>query len=90
MLKHYGIQHPCLMVPRIMKQSEAKRLILEAWDRWIQKQALDGDHVTGRDSLKFFIEIQDSRSSFLNFQARGRDKWLTIHDWLVSEARVRR
>jgi hypothetical protein len=51
--------------------SKAKRLILEAWDRWIQKQALDADQVTGRASLKFFIELQDSNSSFLNFQTRG-------------------
>jgi hypothetical protein len=72
-----------------MKQSEAKRLILEAWDRWMQKQALDADDASGRDSLKFFIELQDSKSLLLNFQTRGRDKWLTIHDWLVSEARVR-
>jgi len=77
------------MVSRIMKQSEAKHLILEAWDRWMQKQALDADDVTGRESLKFFIELQDSKSLLLNFQTRGRDKWLTIHDWLVSEARVR-
>ena len=72
-----------------MKQSEAKRLILEAWDRWAEKHALGAEEVTGRDSLKFFIELQDSKSSHLNFQTRGRDKWLTIHDWLVSEARVR-
>ncbi|WP_092516144.1 hypothetical protein [Afipia sp. GAS231] len=72
-----------------MKQSEAKRLILEAWDRWVQRQALDADGVTGRDSLKFFIELQDSKSSLLNFQTRGRDKWLTIHAWLVSETRLR-
>jgi hypothetical protein len=72
-----------------MKQSEAKRLILEAWDRWVQKQALDAGGVTGRESLKFFIELQDSKSPLLNFQTRGRDKWLTIHHWFVSEARIR-
>jgi hypothetical protein len=72
-----------------MKQSEAKRLILEAWDRWAQRHALDAEDVTGRDSLKFFIELQDSKSPLLNFQTRGRDKWLTIHAWLVSEARIR-
>lgn len=55
----------------------------------MQKQALDADDASGRDSLKFFIELQDSKSLLLNFQTRGRDKWLTIHDWLVSEARVR-
>jgi len=72
-----------------MKQSGAKRLILEAWDRWLQKHALNTDDVSGRESLKFFIELQDLGSPLLNFQTRGRDKWLTIHNWLVSEARVR-
>jgi hypothetical protein len=72
-----------------MKQSEAKRLLLESWDRWLQKHALNTDDVSGRESLKFFIELQDLGSPLLNFQTRGRDKWLTIHNWLVSEARVR-
>jgi hypothetical protein len=72
-----------------MKQSEAKHLIVEAWDRWMQGQALNADDVTGRESLKFFIELQDSKSPLLDFQTRGRDKWLSIHGWLVSEARIR-
>jgi hypothetical protein len=73
-----------------MKQSEAKRLILEDWDRWLQKHALNTDDVSGRESLKFFIELQDLKSPLLNFQTRGRDRWRIIHGWLVSEGRVRR
>jgi hypothetical protein len=72
-----------------MKQSEAKRLILEAWDRWMQRQALVASGVTGRESLRFFIELQDSKSPLLNFQTRGRDRWRIIHGWLVTEDRVR-
>jgi hypothetical protein len=84
-----GAARQCLIAPRPMKQSEAKRLILEAWDRWLQKHALNADDVTGRESLKFFIELQDLKLPLLNFQTRGRDKWRIIHGWLVSEGRVR-
>ena len=72
-----------------MRQSEAKRLLLEAWDRWLQKHALNADGVTGRESLQFFIELQDLKSPLLIFQTRGRDKWRIIHGWLVGEGRVR-
>jgi hypothetical protein len=84
-----GAARQCLIVPRTMKQSEAKRLILEAWDGWMQRQALVASGVTGRDSLKFFIELQDTKSPLLKFQTRGRDQWQIIHGWLESEARVR-
>jgi hypothetical protein len=80
---------PMLIFTHVMKQSEAKRLILDEWDRWVQRQPLDAGGVTGRESLKFFIELQDSKSPLLNFQTRGRDKWRTIHNWFVSEARIR-
>ena len=72
-----------------MKQAEAKRLIVQAWDRWTQRHSLDKAGLTGIDTLKFFIELEDSKSPLLNFQTRGRqDKWLTVHAWLVSEARI--
>jgi hypothetical protein len=72
-----------------MKQSEAKRLILEAWDEWARKHVPRSSVATGRDSLKFFIELQDSKSPLLQFQTRGRDQWQIVHSWLESEARVR-
>jgi len=55
----------------------------------MQTHALNADDVTGRESLKFFIELQDLKSPLLNFQTRGRDRWRIIHGWLETEARVR-
>ena len=72
-----------------MKQKEVRGLIIEEWDRWLQGQMIEpGGHPTGRESLKFFFELQDTRSPLLNFQSRGRDKWRVIHSWLLSEERL--
>jgi hypothetical protein len=74
--------------PVQMKHSEAKRLIIEEWDRWIRHHAADANKVTGRDTLRFFVELEDARSPILNFPTRGRDKWQIIHDWLLDPERI--
>jgi hypothetical protein len=71
-----------------MKQHEAKTLILTEWDRWIAKQTLEPGGPTGKDSLKFFFELEDTKSPLLDFQSRGHDKWRIIHGWLLSAERV--
>ena len=71
-----------------MKQQEAKTLILEEWDRWVAKQAVDPGGPTGKDLLKFFFELEDGKSPLLDFQSRGHDKWRIIHAWLLSAERV--
>ena len=43
---------------------------------------------TGRDSLKFFLELQDARSALLDFQTRGRDKWQIVYAWLLGARRL--
>ena len=71
-----------------MKQQDARNLILEEWDRWIQQQTVDANGPTGKDSLKFFFELQDTKSPLLDFQSRGHDKWRIIHAWLLAAERV--
>src|ERR1700753_1156366 len=68
---------------RLMKQKEAKILIVREWEHWLQTQSVDPDHVSGRDTLKFYFELQDTKSSLLDFQSRGRDKWHIINSWLL-------
>lgn len=68
-----------------MKQKEAKVLILREWERWLQIQSIDPDHATGRDTLKFYFELQDNKSELLDFQSRGRDKWHIMNGWLLRE-----
>ena len=71
-----------------MKQIEARVLILKEWDRWIPARATDPGGPTGKDSLKFFHELQDTGSPLLDFQARGQDKWRIIHAWLLDAERL--
>lgn len=68
-----------------MKQKEAKILIAQEWERWLRTQSIDPNHVSGRDTLKFFFELQDGKSDLLDFQSRGRDKWHIINGWLLRE-----
>jgi hypothetical protein len=71
-----------------MKQRDARELIVQEWDRWIQSHATEQGGPTGKDSLKFFIELQDAGSALLDFPSRGHDKWRIIHGWLLSAERV--
>ena len=71
-----------------MKQRDLRAHIIREWDAWLQSQAIPPGAATGRDSLRFYFELQDKRSALLNFQSRGRDKWQIVHSWLVSEHRV--
>jgi hypothetical protein len=68
-----------------MKQKEAKVLITREWEQWLQTQSISPANATGRDTLKFYFELQDSRSALLDFQSRGRDKWHIINNWLLRE-----
>jgi hypothetical protein len=72
-----------------MKQEEAKDLIIREWDRWVQTQSMISGRATGRDSFKFFLELEDARSVFLDFRTRcHRDKWQIIHTWLLGARRL--
>jgi hypothetical protein len=73
----------------MMKQEQAKRLLIQEWDRWIKKQRTSAGEATGRESLKFFFELEDARSPLLDFRSKGGDKWLVIHAWLVAANRVK-
>lgn len=72
-----------------MKQEQARRLLIQEWDQWIQKQRISPGKATGRDTLKFFFELQDARSALLDFRSKEADKWLVIHTWLVAADRVK-
>jgi hypothetical protein len=53
-----------------------------------QTQSIDLGAPTGRESLKFFLELHDATSPLLNFQYKGRDKWQIVHAWLRSDRRI--
>jgi hypothetical protein len=72
-----------------MRVSETRHLLMQEWEAWTNSHLVDASEATGRDTLRFFIELQDVASPLLNFSSRGRDKWRVIHDWLLSEGKVR-
>ena len=71
-----------------MRQSERRIRIIREWERWLQTQSIASREPTGRDTLKFFLELQDARSPLVDFPSRGRDKWKIIHTWLLSKEPV--
>src|SRR5262249_9698483 len=83
----HGPQGPASIWTAGMKQKDARALMMQEWDQWLQTQSIARREATGRDSLKFYFELQDKRSPLLDFQTRGRDKWDVVHGWLVGARR---
>jgi hypothetical protein len=71
-----------------MKLSEAKPLVIAAWDDWAAKRGIKPDYAEGRDALRFYYELQETKSPLLRFISRARDKWEVIYYWLMSERQV--
>jgi hypothetical protein len=71
-----------------MKLSEAKPLVIAAWDDWAAKKGIMPGYGEGRDALRFYYELQDAKSPLLRFISRARDKWQVIYEWLMRERQV--
>jgi hypothetical protein len=54
----------------------------------VGRVGFDASGPTGKDSLRFFYELEDDESPLLDFQARGQDKWRIIHAWLLDAQRL--
>jgi len=63
-------------------------LVLREWDRWTTLQGNRVTRLTHRDTLEFFVELQNTKPDLLNFNPRGRDKWDIVHRWLIAAGRV--
>jgi hypothetical protein len=66
------------------RASTYQRKLLIEWQRWLHSHSIDRAAATARDTLSFFHELQDKRSTLLKFQPRGRDKWEIINNWLLA------
>jgi hypothetical protein len=71
-----------------MTGEDARREIVPAWDRWIERQP-NVDSPFRRDAFKFFFELQAKRSPLLDFPDGSIDRWLVVHGWLLAAGRVR-
>jgi hypothetical protein len=63
-------------------------LIVQEWDRWVTRRRLPRYRATRKETLEFFLELQNAKSPLLDFNPRGRDKWEIVHRWLVIAGRV--
>lgn len=63
-------------------------LIVREWDRWTRQRGIPRYGLTARETLKFYTELDASKSSLLEFNPRGRDKWRIVHGWLLVAGRV--
>jgi len=61
-----------------MKQQEARRAVLSAYDSWAKKHPNDARMMGG---FLFFRYLQTEKSDLLDFRAAG-NKWPIVHGWL--------
>ena len=54
----------------LMRQKEARAQIIREWGPLVSSAVIDHGGPTGRDTLRFFFELQDARSPLLDFQTR--------------------
>jgi hypothetical protein len=73
---------------RKSEDTEAKRQIIREWDRWAVEHVPSTRKGTGTDALIFFGYLQNEHSEFLDFKAKGQDRWQIIHGWLLRERKV--
>ena len=65
--------------PRMaMKQEEARRAVLSAYDSWAKKHPNQAIMMGG---FLFFRYLEEERSDLLDFRAVG-NKWQIVHGWL--------
>src|SRR5262249_57526777 len=61
-----------------MKQAEARRAVLSAYDGWAKKYPNQASMMGG---FLFFRYLQAERSDLLDFRAAG-NKWQIVHGWI--------
>ena len=64
--------------PRTMKQEEARRAVLSAYDSWAKKHPNQAIMMGG---FLFFRYLQEEKPDLLDFRAVG-NKWQIVHGWL--------
>ena len=62
-----------------MKKEEARRAVLNEYDRWAKKHPNDARMMGG---FLFYRHLQKERSDLLDFRVVGDDKWQIVHGWL--------
>lgn len=71
----------------MLKQSEAKTIILEEFDTWVRNEGLSGIPTTD-EAFRLFLKLEGSNDPALNFRCNG-DKWQKIKSWLYQTSRIR-
>ena len=70
-----------------MKREDARDLIRREWIRWRNEHIPLDQRPTGIDAKVFYRFLQRKHPDLLDFPCYG-DKWLIVHDWLLSPGAV--
>jgi hypothetical protein len=70
-----------------MQESDAEAAVLLEWTDWAPKTLPNVPRPTRLDAQMFFVHLQTEKPHLLSFDAAG-DKWLVVHDWLLSRGFV--
>jgi hypothetical protein len=78
--------HSARIVRPRKKTKPTKRAIIHEWDNWA---ALHPDDLKSHSAgMLFFSHLQEKKPELLNLRS-PRDKWETVHGWLLQEGRVK-
>ena len=70
-----------------MEREDAHDLIRREWIRWRNEHIPLDQRPTGIDAKVFYRFLQRKHPDLLDFPCYG-DKWLIVHDWLLSPGAV--
>jgi hypothetical protein len=65
----------------VHENSAAHDAVLAEWRQYAVRENLSKS--TGRDGYLFFLHLRHNHPDLLTFKAASRDRWQTIHSWLL-------
>jgi hypothetical protein len=71
-----------------LNKTEAKKMIIQEWNKWAAKHVPFGKRATGDDGMTFYQYLVKEHPELLNFKTQGGDPWQTVHGWLLQERKV--
>ena len=79
----------CLLLFRTANRLKAKRAVIREWDSWVVRNPEEAKLMGG---MRFYRYLQQERPDLLNFRVGYTDRFdkgLVVHQWLLSEGRVK-
>lgn len=71
----------------MMTKEESRLGVIREWRSWRKANGVTAE-AGGNDALRFYTHLQSNHPELLRFRS-PRDRWKTVHDWLLSTGCVR-